>query len=584
MLPVLDFAGVPENKASLRILQPSLIYAPDSPVPQELVGRVRNQDAYNWGYNPVHWMVPEGSYAQNPDGENRMREFRTMIQRYNQAGLRVILDVVFNHTYASGIEDFSIFDRVVPFYYHRYNERGELMKSSCCADIATENKMVEKLILDSLVFLATAYKVDGFRFDLLNLHPKMQIPKIREALLDLTPAKAGVDGTKILLYAEAWPFGSLEDLFPGSSFNQLRSYGLGMGAFNDRFRDALRGGTTDAREKSDPGFATGLYWDFNHDPSNTNSPMDPAGQKEKILSLADVMKVGLAGNLRDFIFRDHRNNLIRGGELNFRGAPVGYAAEPNETITYVSAHDGSTLWDAIQAKLPFSAAPRNPPIANLDERVRTMKLLLGTIAVSQGIPFFEGATELLRSKSGDVDSYDSGDWFNQIDWTFQSNNWGVGLPPLWRNQGEWGFWQPRLINPILRVDRDHILSTREHFKALLSLRKSMPLLRLSTAADIKQSVSFPVDEQTGADLPGLIAMFIQDVGKKDRLRKSVLVLINSAPIAQEIRNSSFKKRAWQFPDSFGPQQDRVLAEAEWNENQGLVKVPGRTVLVLEERQ
>src|SRR5690606_15347671 len=176
--------------------------------------------------------------------------------------LRFVMDVVFNHSFASGLEDFSVFDRIVPGYYYRYNDRGELMKSSCCPDIATENIMVEKIIVDSLVFLATTYKIDGFRFDLMNLHTKEQADRIRLVLSNLNMANSGVDGSRLLLYGEAWPFGSLEEKQPGSAFLQLRSYGRRIGVFNDRMRDAVRGGTTSSSEKSDQGFATGLYWDF----------------------------------------------------------------------------------------------------------------------------------------------------------------------------------------------------------------------------------------------------------------------------------------------------------------------------------
>lgn len=584
-LPLMDFAGVPEKKQDRVRPRIPTNEPPSSTIAQERLAEVREVDDYNWGYNPVLWMVPEGSYSKNPDGPDRIRELRTMIQGLNQAGLRVVLDVVYNHTYSAFEEEHSIFDRIIPYYYHRYNERGEMMSSSCCADIATENRMVEKLMIESLVGLAKDYKVDGFRFDLMNLHPTAQVPRIREALDAMTLQNSGVEGSKILVYGEAWPFGSLEEVLPGSAFTQLRSHGLGVGVFNDRMRDALRGGTTDSKEKSDPGFATGLYWDFNFEPANRNSPTDPEGQRQKLLQLGDVVKVGLAGNLRDVVIRDQWNNSTRAGDLYFRGAPVGYAAEPIETISYVSAHDGYSLWDTVQAKLPFQSWSRNPGTANVIERMRTQRLMLGTVLLSQGIPFFEGGSEILRSKSGDTDSYDSGDHFNQIDWSGSSNNWGVGIPPAWKNIADWSFWRPRLQDPSLRVGSHEISSTHEYFKALLRLRRESPLLRLSTANEIRRLLSFPHNEASGGDTAGLIGLFIEDAAPAiDPKRKSLLILINAGTRTLAFQNARLQNRAWSFPQAFGPAADPELARANWETTKGLFNIPARSILVLEEKR
>lgn len=583
LLPVLDFAGVPEPATDRKAPLVPAGLAADSLVPQEKIGPIRHEDAYNWGYNPVHWMAPEGSYSSAPDGSRRIYEMRQLVQRMNEAGLRVVLDVVYNHTFAANLEDFSVFDRIVPYYYHRYNDRGQLMTSSCCADVATENVMVEKLILDSLVFLAREYKIDGFRFDLMNLHPTAQIARVREALETLTVRNSGIDGSKILLYAEAWPFGSLEELSPGSSFTQLRSYGWGVGVFNDRLRDAVRGGTTDPKEKSDQGFATGLFWDFNQEPANRNTPVDANGQREKLLYLGDVLKVGMAGNLRDITVRDRTNRSVRGGDLIFRGAPVGYAAEPFETITYVSAHDGYALWDAVQAKLPFHTPGRSPGTATLHDRARVQRLMLATVALSQGMPFFEGGAELLRSKSGDTDSYDSGDHFNLIDFTLTSNNWGVGLPPAWKNQADWTFWSPRLRDPALAVNPSEIADARDYFMSLLRLRRSQPLLRLSSAAEIRRMISFPVNEDVGGDVPGLVVMHVQDsLPALDPSRRALAVFVNASTLTQTFRSSALAGHTWRFPTELGPAQDPALTDAAWDSVMGRVSIPPRTVLVLEE--
>lgn len=584
-LPLMDFAGIPEDRQKRgRPLIPAG-EGPASLVPQERLGEVRDIDDYNWGYNPVLWMVPEGSYAQNPNGPGRIRELRELVMAMNQAGLRVVLDVVYNHTFSAYEEEHSVFDRIIPYYYHRYNDRGDLMSSSCCADIATENKMVEKLMMESLVGLARDYKVDGFRFDLMNLHPTLQVPRVREVLDAMTLQNSGVEGSKLLVYGEAWPFGSLEEVAPGSALNQIRSHGLGVGIFNDRMRDALRGGTTDPKEKSDQGFATGLYWDFNNEPANRNSPTDREGQRQKLLHLQDVVKIGLGGNLRDLVIRDQHNNAVRAGDYYFRGAPVGYAAEPSETVSYVSAHDGYALWDTVQAKMPFQSWGRSPGTANINERVRVQRLMLGTVLLSQGIPFFEGGSELLRSKSGDADSYDSGDHYNRIDWSGASNNWGVGLPPAWKNIGDWSFWRPRLLDASLRVGPNEISSTNEYFKALLRLRRDSPLLRLATANEIRRLLSYPPNELSGSDTPGLIAVLIEDAQPAiDPTRKSLLILINVANRSLEFQNSRLRNRMWSFPRDFGPAADPELGKANWDGATGHFVIPARSILVVEEKR
>jgi len=581
-MPILDFGEIPEIKNRQMVAQINPNIDPDSIEPQKQIGQIRSHDAYNWGYNPMHWATPEGSYSTNPDSPSRILELRQLIKAMNELGLRVVLDVVYNHTYASGNEPNSVFDRIVPYYYHRYDDGGQLMESSCCADVATERVMVEKMILDSLILLAKEYQIDGFRFDLMNLHPLHQVRKIKDTLRALNINDHKVDGSKLLIYGEAWPFGSLEYLKPGSAFFNTRSTAYGIGVFNDRMRDALRGGTTDAREKSDQGFATGLYYDFNHSPSNTNSPVHPNDQKGKLLHLGDVIKVGMAGNLRDFYFRDHRNQNISGGQLHFRNQPVGYASEPYETISYVSAHDGTTLWDAVQAKLPFKTRWRSPETATILDRVQSHKMMLATVLLSQGIAFIEGGSELLRSKSGDLDSYDSGDWFNQMNWSFNSNSWANGLPPAWKNEAEWYFWSDRLKAPELKVTSREILDTKDFFISLLKIRKSHPLLRLPSAEMIKNSVRFIKDELTNGDIPGVIAMLIDDPSDYDPKRRSIMIFINSGkePVyfeSNELKNREFKLTQ-ELRDSL---QSRNF---DFFNRQGRFEIPNQSVLVFEEFQ
>ncbi|MEV1176511.1 DUF3372 domain-containing protein, partial [Nonomuraea sp. NPDC049784] len=237
LLPVFDFATVPERKAGRT--EPDCDFAalpPDSDQQQECVARTAATDSFNWGYDPLHYTVPEGSYATDPD--ERVREFRGMVAALNRAGLRVVMDVVYNHTHSTGV-----LDPIVPGYYHRLLEDGRVADSTCCANTAPEHMMMGKLVVDSVVSWARQYKIDGFRFDLMGHHPKANLLAVRRALDELTPAEDGVDGKSIILYGEGWNFGEVAGGARFEQATQANLAGTGIGTFNDRLRDAVRGGS-----------------------------------------------------------------------------------------------------------------------------------------------------------------------------------------------------------------------------------------------------------------------------------------------------------------------------------------------------
>ncbi|MBT2381969.1 DUF3372 domain-containing protein, partial [Streptomyces sp. ISL-111] len=243
LLPVFDIGTVPEKKKDQAEPACDLhVYAPDSEEQQACVSKAAAKDGFNWGYDPFHYTVPEGSYASDPDGTKRTVEFRQMVQGLNQAGLRTVMDVVYNHTVASGQDDKSVLDRIVPGYYQRLLEDGTVATSTCCANTAPENTMMGKLVVDSIVTWAKEYKVDGFRFDLMGHHPKENVLAVREALDGLTLAKDGVDGKKIILYGEGWNFGEIADDARFVQATQKNMAGTGIATFSDRARDAVRGG------------------------------------------------------------------------------------------------------------------------------------------------------------------------------------------------------------------------------------------------------------------------------------------------------------------------------------------------------
>lgn len=569
ILPFNDFGSVNEVKS----LWPVADTSPSSDLSrvQDQIGQIRTEDSYNWGYDPVHYFTPEGSYAVNGDGYSRVQEARQMIQSINQMGLRVIQDVVFNHTYQNALEPYSVFDKIVPLYYYRLTEDGLTHTSSCCADTASEHRMMEKLILESVLSWARNYKLDGFRFDLMSFHSRSTILRIRDELRALTLSEDGVDGSKMLIYGEGWTFGSFYNSHPDEAMTHENSFGSGIGFFNDRLRDAARGGTTNSSEKSDQGFATGLYFDFNQEPANRNTPVDLPSQYGKLLHLGDVIKVGLAGNLRDLAFRDHLGNTITGYSLRFRGQPVAYGAVAEESINYVSAHDGYPLWDAIQAKAPFYTSGRSPETASAEDRQRMQQLLLALPLLGQSIPFIESGSELLRSKNGDQDSYNSGDFFNRIDWSGHENFWGEALPPAWKNQADWSFWEPRLRTPELRATPALVSQTKGYFKALLRVRQSSGLFKLNTPAEIANHLRF-IDNDSNAEA-GLIALYLQNS------QESLVIFINASREGR-IFNHDLLKRSWQLHPFFDEQIDAVLSEVQINSSLGSIWIPGRSTVIL----
>lgn len=517
LLPVFDIATINEVAEERR--EPSLTFLArgeaDAEMQQNAINALRDSDGFNWGYDPFHYTVPEGSYSTNPQGSTRIVEFRSMVQGLNQAGLRVVMDVVYNHTNSSGQDGRSVLDRVVPGYYHRLTGRGRVETSTCCQNTATEHNMMRKLMVDSVVTWAVAYKVDGFRFDLMGHHMLADMVAVREALDSLTLEKDGVDGRNIYVYGEGWNFGEVVNNTRGVNATQLNIATTGIGVFNDRLRDAVRGGNPFGGQ-TEQGFATGLYVYPNDTDQGTSEE-----QLAHLLLFSDQIRVGLAGNLANYEFVGANGELITGAEVDYNGNPAGYTADPQENIIYASAHDNETLFDVIQYKLPLTAT--------MEERINSVILAEGIVMFSQGVPFFHAGTEILRSKSLDRNSYNSGDWFNLLDFTYQTNNWGVGLPPAGDNQESWRLIKPLLDNPELKPDPAEIVYTLAQFQELLAIRQSSPLFRLPTAEEVQTRVKF---YNTGPEqIPGLIVMELDDTAGEslDPTYDRLVVFFNSAP-------------------------------------------------------
>ncbi|MFF7180731.1 pullulanase-type alpha-1,6-glucosidase [Streptomyces sp. NPDC008121] len=561
LLPAFDIGTIPEKKSEQTGPACDLkILAPDSEEQQACVAAAAAKDAYNWGYDPLHYTVPEGSYATDPEGTRRTVEFRQMVKALNGAGLRTVMDVVYNHTVASGQADKSVLDKVVPGYYQRLQADGSVATSTCCANTAPENAMMGKLVVDSIVTWAKQYKVDGFRFDLMGHHPKENILAVRKALDALTLAKDGVDGKAIVLYGEGWNFGEIADDARFVQATQKNMAGTGIATFSDRARDAVRGGGPFDEDPGVQGFASGLFTDPN--PSTANGT--PEQQKARLLHYQDLIKVGLSGNLASYSFTDTSGRTVKGSEVDYNGVPAGYAAAPGDALAYADAHDNETLYDALAFKLPAATSPA--------DRARMQVLAMATATLSQGPALSQAGSDLLRSKSLDRNSYDSGDWFNAIHWDCRDGNgFGRGLPPAADNQPKWAFGKPLLTAPGLTVGCAQIDGAAAAYRDLQRIRTTEPAFSLATAGQVQDSLSFPLSG-TG-ETPGVITMRLGDL----------VVVFNATPQRQTQRVAALAGKGYALHPVQASGTDTTVKSASYEVGSGTFTVPPRTVAVFTTR-
>ncbi|MBA0746366.1 hypothetical protein Gogos_008891 [Gossypium gossypioides] len=654
LLPTFQFAAVDDEKenwkyvanlfntnsiADSKILEK---LPPDSAEQQEKITAIQDDDAYNWGYNPVLWGVPKGSYSSDPNGPCRIVEFRKTIQ-------------------------------IVPGYYLRRNTDGFIENSTCVNNTASEHYMVERLIIDDLLSWAINYKVDGFRFDLMGHIMKRTMVKAKDALCSLTKERDGVDGSRIYIYGEGWDFGEVAKNGRGINASQFNICGTGIGSFNDRIRDAMLGGSPFGPPLQQ-GFVTGLLLEPNGHDHGTKDV-----EKAMLASAKDHIQVGLAANLRGFVLTDFEGKERKGSEvLCYGGTPVGYAFCPTETwlahpklqrdpmkwkskgvldegsltvlffrnmlvtityykismvkewgysdrvmetldldrdqmffvdqihvmanlvmvssVNYVSAHDNETLFDIISLKTPVGIS--------VEDRCRMNHFATSIIALTQGIPFFHAGDEMLRSKSLDRDSYNSGDWFNRLDFTYNSNNWGVGLPPKQKNENSWPLIQPRLADPSFKPQRSHILAAVENFTDVLRIRYSSPLFRLRTAnaiqlpfVTLRTHHSETEDQRllppervrfhnTGPSwVPGFIVMSIEDgnEGIPGLAHFSYIVVVfNACPTEESFSSPTLRGRTLQLHPIQVTSTDETVKKSFYEASTGCFTVPARTASVFVE--
>jgi pullulanase len=320
---------------------------------------------FNWGYDPENYNVPEGSYATDPyDGAVRIREFKQMVQALHQAGIRVVMDVVYNHT---GTTDESAFNRIEPGYFYRKNADGTYSNASGCGnETASERPMMRQFMIESVLYWAKEYHIDGFRFDLMGIHDMVTMNRISSALHQVDPS--------IFLYGEGWTSGGspLPDSLRALKSNTWKMDQIA--AFSDDMRDGLKGSVFDHKDR---GFISG--------------------------------KAGMEETIKFGVVAATQHPQVDYTKVNYSKAQ--WAGEPSQCINYASCHDNHTLWDKLTISCPDDSEER---------KVRMQKLAGAIVLTSQGVPFLHAGVEMCRTKNGVENSFNAPDSINQLDWSRKS--------------------------------------------------------------------------------------------------------------------------------------------------------------------
>jgi len=397
-----------------------------------------DQPQYNWGYDPVNYNVPEGSYSTNPfDPACRIREFKQMVQALHKAGIRVILDVVYNHTY--NIEG-SNFQRTYPDYYYRRTQDGNYSNGSGCGnETASEQPMMRQFMLESVRYWIEEYHIDGFRFDLMGVHDIETMNEIRKMVDGIDPS--------IFIYGEGWSAGSCaypqEKLAMKANTRQLNR----IAAFSDDMRDALRGPFNDDTQSA---FLNAL-------PGNEES-----------------LKFGIVGAIS--------HPQVNMSQVNYSKAP--WTNEPTQQISYVSCHDDMCLTDRLRASIPNIKE---------DELIRLDLLAQTAVFTSQGVPFMLAGEELLRTKQGVHNSYESPDSINRLDWSNLKR-------------------YPQVF---------------AYYQGLIHLRKSHPAFHLGSAELVRRHLEF-------LNVPKQVVAFRLKDHAGDDGWKDIIVILNANRTATEV--------------------------------------------------
>ena len=492
-------------------------YDPTTGAAQRMLAEIGDIDPYQQGNAPLHFTVPEGSYAQSPNGMSRLLEFRQMVQALKDMNLRVVMDVDYSQTYQSGTSDKALLDKIVPGYYYRLDPTtGTENSNKCCSQTATERVMMAKLMTDSLLVWARDYKIDGFRLDQMSHHPKEQMIATRDAVREIDP--------DTYFYGEGWLLNDGASHARFRNATQVEMAGSEIGTFTDRLRDAVRGGNvlaTGQDYRATQGLGNGLFV----------YPNDLAPRKNNSAQYElrrDQTMLGLAGNLDTYKLRSLDGSETAGRAIPYGQVAAGYSLDPADIINDVSPEDLPTLWDNNVYRAPFET--------DIETRQRMQLVSLSFPLFAQGIPKIQMGSELLRSKSFARDSHNTGAWFNAVDFSKSQNNDRAGLPPATEDQANWP-----LILTLQRnnagTDRprpEDIQKSAAMFMDMLKIRSSSRLFAMPTGLHIRQRVKFLETP------PGVIVMGLDDGAFESRLQnmdpdyKAMVLVFNHGPVGQTI--------------------------------------------------
>ena len=406
-----------------------------------------NEPQYNWGYDPVNYNVPEGGYSTDPYApEVRIREFKQMVQALHKAGIAVILDVVYNHTY--DIEH-SNFQKTYPDYYYRKNADGSYSNGSGCGnETASEQPMMRRFMIESVKYWINEYHIDGFRFDLMGCHDIETMNAIRKAVDEIDPT--------IFIYGEGWSAGQCalptEELGVKANITKMP----GIAAFSDEIRDALRGPFDDDAKAGWLGSGIRIF-----------GSSDLAGFKES-------MKFGIAGAIA--------HPQVDMSKVNYSKEP--WATEPTQMISYVSCHDDMCLFDRLKTSLPG---------VSKDELIRLDLLAQTAVFTSQGVPFMLSGEELLRTKQGVHNSFESPDSINHLDWSNKEK-------------------YPQVFN---------------YYKNLIAMRKNHQAFRLGSASLVRENLEF-------LDMPEKIVAYRVNGAAVNDSWRNIIVILNASRADTEV--------------------------------------------------
>ena len=419
-----------------------------------------DEPQYNWGYDPVNYNVPEGGYSTNPnDPLCRIREFKEMVQALHKAGIAVILDVVYNHTYDIG---HSNFQRTYPDYYYRKTEDGQYSNGSGCGnETASEKPMMRRFMIESVKYWINEYHIDGFRFDLMGCHDIETMNEIRKAVDEIDP--------NIFIYGEGWSAGTCalpnEQLGMKANIAQMPR----IAAFSDEIRDALRGPFSDDTKMGWLGLSS------------------TSGCDADLGALKESLKYGIVGAIE--------HPQVDQSLVNYAKEP--WASEPTQMMAYVSCHDDMCLVDRLLASV-IDKGNHTFPLSTLNSQLKEELIRLDLLAqtavfTSQGVPFMLSGEELLRTKKGVHNSFESPDSINQLDWS----------------------------------NKDRYPQVFAYYKGLIALRKHFPHFRLGSAETVRQHLEF-LDTTDG-----VVAYRITAPSPSDA--PSIIVVLNANDKAQTVQ-------------------------------------------------